>query len=390
MKTAFLFAPLGMQDSVTMSCEKEVQAALKECHACYEEVAGDKLAFSAFCESTFCQHDSARPQQVVWMFVRQYAVLKCLEARRITPDFVLGHSNGEFAAAVAAGSLDLPNAMQMLVARAKALQTTADGSMASVKASEAEVTSVLESLDLPVVVAAINSPEDTVVSGPTWAVNSFCLDSGLQAKRLDVPAAMHSDMVASSMRAVCEVAKTCNLRAPQRCGMVSSLTGTQVSHEASEWAHWSGQDEARPMQFLEGMRCLRRLGCSHFVEVGNAGKLLAVARRCVGDEAGLTWSTAQEALGPAREQSQPAQWLDPKDHESKAVFILHTMISSIAIEGVPAVEAMQTSSATLRNLGLDSRAIEELSNKLKREGLNCGMTFGCTRVSRASCWTYLA
>ena len=82
----------------------------------------------------------------------------------------LATANGEYAAAVASGRLSRDDAMRILIVRAEAISQAERGSMASVKAAVDDVTKAIQAFKCgqsKVVVAAINSPYDTVVSGPS-------------------------------------------------------------------------------------------------------------------------------------------------------------------------------------------------------------------------------
>ena len=181
---ALLFSPLGSQTLAGKNFYEcgEHQAfheAMQHCYLLYKRYISitaddDDIGLKKFYDAVF--EPAAHPSewQLVWMFVLQYSLYAQLQAQGIRPKVVLGHSNGEYAAAVAAGHLSLEHAMRLLITRAeslsKGLSGAENGCMASVKASFEDVVQALQGFksgDSQVVVAAINSPYDTVVSGPS-------------------------------------------------------------------------------------------------------------------------------------------------------------------------------------------------------------------------------
>ncbi len=100
------------------------------------------------------------------IFALQGALVDLLKHRGITPSAVIGHSMGEISAAHCAGVLDMDDALRVIQdvnglidhARGK-------GYMAHVSLPAAEVQTIIQDLDLPLFIAAINSPLSTVVAG---------------------------------------------------------------------------------------------------------------------------------------------------------------------------------------------------------------------------------
>ncbi|GAB3887037.1 hypothetical protein GCM10029964_052330 [Kibdelosporangium lantanae] len=154
----------------------------------------------------------------------------------VVPSAVVGHSQGEIAAAYVAGALSLADAARVVTLRSKAITSIAGlGAMASIEAPERDVRARLNG-DLGI--AAVNGPSSTVVSGAAGAVARFveqCVESGLRAKLIPVDYASHSVAVeALRDRLLTELAGI----QPLAPGIAfhSTVTGRQMSTlDATYW-----------------------------------------------------------------------------------------------------------------------------------------------------------
>jgi polyketide synthase 12 len=117
----------------------------------------------------------------------------------VEPDGIIGHSQGEIAAAYLAGALSLTDAARAITLRSKALTAIADtGGMVWMAASTQRVRELLAPWSDRVGVAAMNGPSATVVSGEPGALDEvmkICEDQGIRTNRLPVNYAAHSAQV---------------------------------------------------------------------------------------------------------------------------------------------------------------------------------------------------
>ncbi|WP_285762081.1 type I polyketide synthase, partial [Nocardiopsis ansamitocini] len=117
----------------------------------------------------------------------------------VEPAAVVGHSQGEIAAACVAGALSLPDAARVVALRSKALLALSGrGAMASVAVSESRAAELLRPWAERLSVATVNGTESLVVSGEPDAVDALvdaCTADGIRAKRLPVDYASHSAQV---------------------------------------------------------------------------------------------------------------------------------------------------------------------------------------------------
>ncbi|MFJ1792952.1 SDR family NAD(P)-dependent oxidoreductase [Kitasatospora griseola] len=133
-------------------------------------------------------------QPALWAVMVSLAEL--WRSHGITPGAVIGHSQGEIAAACVAGALSLDDAARVVALRSQAIRALSGrGGMASVALPAAQVADHLAPWDGRLSVAAVNGPDSTVVSGDTDALDAF-LDRtealGVRSRRIPVDYASHS------------------------------------------------------------------------------------------------------------------------------------------------------------------------------------------------------
>ncbi|MFW9924002.1 MAG: beta-ketoacyl synthase N-terminal-like domain-containing protein, partial [Candidatus Thorarchaeota archaeon] len=132
------------------------------------------------------------------IFVLNIALFRLLLSYGIKPDFVAGHSLGEYAALVASGIFSLKDGLMAVVPRGKAMakfESKDKGTMASVGADYETVEKVLKEIDGYVIAANKNSPQQTVISGATPAVKEAIkrfTELGVNVIPLPVSGAFHS------------------------------------------------------------------------------------------------------------------------------------------------------------------------------------------------------
>lgn len=215
------------------------------------------------------------------------AVYRVLAEKGITPDFVAGHSLGEYSALVAAGALKFSDAVQLVRKRGLYMQEAAPaglGAMAAIMGlSPAVVADACKrAADGEVCAPAnLNSPEQTVISGHAAAVKRAVeIASQLGAKRaviLAVSAPFHSAlMMPAQERLEQDLRKTqfSDLRVP----LVTNVSAdTTTSGEEAREALI--RQVSMPIRWEESMRLLMDEGVNAFVEVGPGRVLTGLLRQ---------------------------------------------------------------------------------------------------------------
>jgi phthiocerol/phenolphthiocerol synthesis type-I polyketide synthase E len=212
------------------------------------------------------------------LFVVEYALARLWLARGIRPQVMIGHSLGEYVAAVLAGIFSLPDALHLLAVRGRLMQGLPAGTMLAVALSEKELAPRLaETLGL----AAANSPRSCVVSGPTAAATALrdaLTADGIACRELKTSHAFHSVMMDPILSAFEEEVRQVRRNAPQ-IPIISTLYGRAASD--AEWAdprYWSGQLR-RTVRFADALGSILGQDNLVFLEVGPGQTLSALARQ---------------------------------------------------------------------------------------------------------------
>ena len=211
------------------------------------------------------------------------AVLAAIRERGIEPDYVVGHSVGEFAALAAANSMSVEEALALVRERGIAMAEAAaqhPGSMAAILGLEDEVVETLCRQILGVWPANYNCPGQIVVSGENNAVDE-CIERAQEegARRtvkLKVSGAFHSPLVARAadrLRPAIEKVKFQEPTAP----FMSTVTARLES--AQRMAPLLVDQLTAPVRFTQAASELMKEGVKTFVEVGPGNVLSGLVRR---------------------------------------------------------------------------------------------------------------
>ncbi|MCB9698932.1 MAG: acyltransferase domain-containing protein [Alphaproteobacteria bacterium] len=212
------------------------------------------------------------------LFALGFGLAALLRSFGLVPDAVLGHSVGELVAATVASAIDLPDAVRLVVARGRLLGALPTGGvMVALRCSEDALRTVLPA-GAPVDLAAVNGPEDVVVSGAADAVDAVLRAlPGVEHTRLRVSHAFHSPLVDAAVGPLREVAATLGLRAPA-VPLYSTLTGAACDAALADPDHWARHLRA-PVRFADAVRAATEDGLSDFVELGARRVLAPVGLR---------------------------------------------------------------------------------------------------------------
>lgn len=219
------------------------------------------------------------------LFAVSYALAETFRSWGIAARAFCGHSLGEYVAATLAGALTPENAMQLVAERSR-LTTgiPARGAMAAVLAPLDQVRAVAERHGLDI--AAVNLPENVVISGPAEALRAAFAELPGPGRRLATAQAFHSALLDPLLDSFAGFAQGIPAARPE-LAWVSTLDGAFVS-SPPDARHWRRQLR-EPVRWMEGFRRLHETGCRVFVEIGPGQTLTGFGRRLAPD--GLSIAT---------------------------------------------------------------------------------------------------
>ncbi|MEU3262040.1 SDR family NAD(P)-dependent oxidoreductase, partial [Streptomyces albidoflavus] len=206
-------------------------------------------------------------QPVLWAVMVSLA--RVWEWFGVRPAAVVGHSQGEIAAAVVAGALSLQDGARVVALRSRTIaeELAGHGGMVAVQRPLAEVEGIISSYDGELTVAAVNGPGSTVVSGGTEALDGLmadCEKRGVRARRIPVDYASHSaqvDTIADRILADLAPIRAGRAQVP----LFSTVTGDWLGDDVPDAAYWVRNLRHR-VRFEEAVRELAADGFDAFVE----------------------------------------------------------------------------------------------------------------------------
>ena len=241
------------------------------------------------------------------LFGIEYALAQWWITLGIRPAAMIGHSIGEYVAACLSGVFSLEDALHLTTVRGRLMGEMSAGSMLAVSA-------VAQSLAIPkeLTIAAINGPEQCVVSGTTEAIQKFALDlenQQIPCRLLHTSHAFHSAM----MDPVLEPFRTHLVNVPlhpPQIPYLSNLTGTWITPaEATSPDYWTSHLR-NTVQFSDGLAELFRVPARVFLEVGPGQALTSLAR--------------QHSAKPKTAKVLPST-RHPQEKTPDALFLLNTL-----------------------------------------------------------------
>jgi phthiocerol/phenolphthiocerol synthesis type-I polyketide synthase E len=212
------------------------------------------------------------------LFAVEYALAKLWLSWGVRPDVMAGHSIGEYVAACLAGVFSLPDAVSVVAARGRIVQSMPPGSMLTVFLPEAEVAAWLQD---GLCLAAANSTGLSVVSGPADAVQALearLKAAGIGCRVLHTSHAFHSsDMDGAVGPFVAEVRKV--PLHPPVIPFCSDVTGTLITDEQATSPEYWGTHLREPVRFSAALDVLLAEPDLVPIEVGPGSTLGGFARQ---------------------------------------------------------------------------------------------------------------
>lgn len=224
------------------------------------------------------------------LFSLEYALAQMWMSWGIKPAAVLGHSVGEYAAACVAGIYSLEDSLKLIGERARLMQALPHGGgMLAIAADAQHVEKLLTPYAGRVVIAAINGPASSVVSGPLADLQQLTArlqQESVKLQPLATSHAFHSPLMDPMLDEFERVAAGLTV-APPSVALISNVTGGAFDGGTRVEAGYWRQHVRQPVRFFPGIEHLWRQGQRLFLEIGPSTTLIGMGRQCV--PGGGTW-----------------------------------------------------------------------------------------------------
>lgn len=220
------------------------------------------------------------------MFAVEYALAATLLDAGVRPVAVIGHSIGEFAAAVVAGALSLDDAALLVAVRGAYMQyLPSGGGMLAVRAAPEQLEQFVRR-EAKVGFGAFNGPRATVLSGDLGALERIqdeLAALNVLARPLQVSHGFHSPLMQPMLQRFARVASRVPPRAP-KLPFYSTVRGRRLLNEALGALYWTEHISA-PVRFAQAtQRLLAEQGLDTVLEIGPKPVLAKLIKAMAGDD----------------------------------------------------------------------------------------------------------
>ncbi len=254
------------------------------------------------------------------IFAVEYALYGLWEAAGVKPHFVMGHSVGEYVAAVVSGLMTLEDGCRLIAERGRLMNALPEGGvMAAVFAPRERIEELIAPWEGRLNVAAHNSPSVNTVSGEAEALEEAMAafqEAKVKARKLVVSHAFHSHLMDPMLEEFAAAAAKITFHEP-RIPLISNVTCRPLRVEEATPDYWC-QHVRGTVGFHDSMQTLRELGADAFIEVGADVTLSGLGKQCLPDHDALwvsslkrktdNWETLLGAVAELHVHGVPIDW----------------------------------------------------------------------------------
>ncbi|WP_343311472.1 type I polyketide synthase [Bacillus atrophaeus] len=221
-------------------------------------------------------HQTSYTQPILFSF--EYALASLLIKKGLKPQYMIGHSIGEIAAACLSGVCSLEDALHMVAVRGRLMQDMPEGEMLSIalpcRETEMELTAGVE-------LSASNSSGLSVVSGRREPINALAASlqkKGVAIQHLKTSHAFHSSMMEPAASRFADCLQDMELQAPD-IPFISNVTGDWIKGEQAADPHYWASHIMKKVDFDSGLNTLLQMDNVVFVEIGPGNTLTQFVRK---------------------------------------------------------------------------------------------------------------
>ena len=261
------------------------RAAMERCSVAWKEETGESLIEVLYPHSDEMEQAESRMKRARYaqpsLFAFEYSLAELWRSWGIEPRVVLGHSLGEYVAAVIAGVFSVEDGMRLVCARARLMdKLTEAGAMRSIAATAERVQKAIAGLEKEVAIGVINGAETVVLSGLAATVERVAKQmeaEGIRTRALEVTHAFHSPLLEPILDEFEACAEKVTYHAPQ-IRIISNLTGKTAQAEQIATARYWRDHMRGTVQFDAGLKSALATGCNTLLEIGPQPHLLSLGK----------------------------------------------------------------------------------------------------------------
>ncbi|WP_378186681.1 beta-ketoacyl synthase N-terminal-like domain-containing protein [Aquimarina sp. W85] len=212
------------------------------------------------------------------LFIVEYALARLLMSLGIQPDYMIGHSLGEYIAACISEVFTFEDALKIVIKRGELTAKLPEGAMVGIEISENQVKPYLtERLSI----ATINMEDSCVISGAKNDIQEFIKileKESINYTELKISIAAHStllDEILDEYRAVIDTIKL----SPPKIPFISNLSGEEVkANEVTSSEYWV-KHLRHTVNFLKGISWILNKVTANYIEIGSGGILTSFLKQ---------------------------------------------------------------------------------------------------------------